>query len=243
MALLYGELAGWFHLLSPPDEYTEEARIFRDLLTEVVPERPARLLELGSGAGCNAFHLKREFVCTLSDVSPGMLEASRSINPECEHVEGDMRTLRLGRTFDAIFVHDAVCYMTTEADLQKAIETAFVHCRPGGAALFAPDYVKETFRPNTTTGGTDGGDRALRFLEWDWDSNPDDSIYVADFVYVLRERGKDVRVVHDRHVEGLFPRATWERLLAESGFQARRASCPGVAEGEIGELFVAVRPA
>ena len=31
---------------------------------------------------------------------------SRSINPECEHVQGDMRTLRLGREFDAVFVHD-----------------------------------------------------------------------------------------------------------------------------------------
>ena len=41
-----------------------------------------------------------------------MLELSRTLNPDCEHLEGDMRTLRLGRTFDAVLIHDAVMYMT-----------------------------------------------------------------------------------------------------------------------------------
>ena len=29
-----------------------------------------------------------------------------------------MRNVRLGRTFDAVFVHDAIMYMTTEVDLR-----------------------------------------------------------------------------------------------------------------------------
>jgi hypothetical protein len=82
-----------------------------------------------------------------------LIEACDRLNPECEHVEGDMRTVRLGRQFDCVFVHDAIVYMATEADLRKAIETAFVQCRPGGAALFAPDHIKENFRPSTGSGG------------------------------------------------------------------------------------------
>jgi len=35
-----------------------------------------------------------------------MLELSRTINPELEHLVGDMRTIRLGRTFDAVLIHD-----------------------------------------------------------------------------------------------------------------------------------------
>jgi hypothetical protein len=38
-------------------------------------------------------------------------------DPECEHLQGDMRELRIDRTFDAVFVHDAIAYMTTEEDL------------------------------------------------------------------------------------------------------------------------------
>ena len=48
-----------------------------------------------------------------------------------------------------LLVHDAVCYMTTPEDLRRAMETAFIHCRPGGVALFCPDYVAETFVPSS----------------------------------------------------------------------------------------------
>ena len=59
---------------------------------------------------------------------------------------------------DAVFVHDAVAYMTTEADLRQVIETAFAHCRPGGIALFIPDHTAENFQPVTDHGGSDGPD-------------------------------------------------------------------------------------
>ena len=65
-----------------------------------------------------------------------------------------MRTVRLGRAFDAVLVHDAVDYMTTEAELGQVIETAFVHCRPGGIAVFVPDHVAETFQAASGGGGS-----------------------------------------------------------------------------------------
>ena len=64
-----------------------------------------------------------------------------------------MRTLRLGRAFDAVLVHDAIDYITTQDDLREVIETAFAHCRPGGIAVFVPDYVKDTFGELTGNGG------------------------------------------------------------------------------------------
>ena len=54
-------------------------------------EAPTRtLLELGSGGGNNASHMKAHFAPTLVDASAGMLDVSRALNPECEHVEGDI---------------------------------------------------------------------------------------------------------------------------------------------------------
>jgi len=74
-----------------------------------------------------------------------MLELSRTINPEVEDVQGDMRTLRLdGRTFDAVFVHDAVSCLLSEDDLRETFGTAFAHLRPGGAAIVEPDITRET---------------------------------------------------------------------------------------------------
>ena len=128
---LYGELAEWWPIFSSPEEYRDEAEFFARALIESCDPAPRRVLELGSGGGNNAFHLKARFAMTLVDQSPHMLAVSQALNPECEHVEGDIRTVRLGRTFDAVFVHDAICHMTTEADLLAVMETAFEHLRAG----------------------------------------------------------------------------------------------------------------
>jgi len=221
MPKLYDELASWWPLLSPPADYEEEAAFYGRTLAAACERPPLTLSELGSGGGNNASHLKARFEMVLVEPSAGMLAVSRALNPECKHVEGDMRTVRLRRQFDGVFVHDTVCYMTTESDLRMAFDTAFVHCKPWGAALFAPDFVRENFRPSTNHRGKDGQTRGLRYLEWTWDQDPSDTTYVADYAYLLWTSDGTVRVEHDRHVEGLFRRADWLRLLSEAGFQAR----------------------
>jgi hypothetical protein len=241
---LYTEFADWFHLLTAPAEYAEEAAFFLRLFTEALGAPPRTLLELGSGGGNMASHYKREVRATLTDLSPQMLALSQRLNPDCEHVRGDMRTVRLGRVFDAVLVHDAVCYLTTEADLRQAMVTAFLHCRPGGAAIFAPDHVRETFVSDTESGGHDGAGRGLRYLLWTWDPDPADNTYVMDFACLLREDGRPTRCVYDRHVCGLFGRATWLRLLEEVGFQptVRPLEHSDVPPGSV-DVFVAVKPA
>ncbi len=216
---LYRDLAVWWPLISPPEEYAEEAAFAATVLnTASIPVHG--VLELGSGGGHNASYLKSSFTMTLADLSPEMLDVSRRLNPECDHHQGDMRTLRLGRTFDAVFVHDAVSYMTSEADLRRAIDTAFVHCRPGGIAVFVPDRIADTFEETTGHGGSDDKDgRAARYLEWTWDPDPADTWILTKYAFLLREADGSVGVVHDTHRTGLFSRDTWLRLLAGAGFE------------------------
>jgi SAM-dependent methyltransferase len=126
---LYTDLASWWPLVSPPGDYADEAAAIVAMLREALGQAPATILELGSGGGNNAFYFKQHARMTLVDLSPGMLEVSRRLNPEAEHLQGDMRSVRLGRTFDAVVMHDAIMYMTTEADLIAALVTAFKHLR------------------------------------------------------------------------------------------------------------------
>ena len=216
---LYSELADWWPLLSRPEDYAEEAAFYVQAMTSASVRPLKAVLELGSGGGNNASHMKRQFDMTLVELSPGMIQVSKRLNPDCEHIQGDMRSVRLGRLFDGVFVHDAVCYMTTPEDLQLAMETAFVHCKPGGVVLFAPDATAETFEPSTDHGGHDGDGRALRYLEWCWDPDPDDMTYTVDYIYALRSEN-DTSIVHDRHIEGLFSRQLWLDLLEAVGFNA-----------------------
>jgi SAM-dependent methyltransferase len=215
---LYTEFADWYPILSSPSDYAEDARIFLDLLTETTGSAPRTLLELGAGAGNTASHYKRVVQATLVDRSSQMLAVSRRQNPECEHVEDDMRSVRLGRVFDAVLVHDAVQYLTTEADLQRTMVTAFEHCRPGGAVLFAPDYTRESFEPATTHGGHDGDGRSMRYLAWIWDPDPTDTTYTVDFAYLFHEIGQPTRSEHEQHLQGLFGRAEWLAHLDQVGF-------------------------
>ena len=151
----------------------------------------------------------------------GMRAVSRTLNPECEHVDGDMRTVRLGRQFDAVFVHDAVV-LHDHANPTCAWRSRPRSCTAGRAA-------RRSLRPTTsarisgrppTHGGPTTLSRGLRYLEWTSDPDPTDTTYVVDYAYLLRTPDGAVRVEHDRHVEGLFSRADWLRLLAEAGFEA-----------------------
>jgi SAM-dependent methyltransferase len=223
---LYSELSEWWPIFSPPDDYREEATFFVRALTQSGDPAPQSVLELGSGGGNSAFHLKKRFAMTLVDLSPHMLAVSRALNPDCEHVEGDIRTVRLGRTFDAVYVYDAICHMTTEADLRSVMQTAFDHLRPGGVALFVPDFVRETFVENTDHGGNDTDRGSVRFLQWTTDPDPRDTNYLVDFAILIRDTQGQTRVVHDRHVYGLFPRPTWRRLLREVGFDLKTIKVP-----------------
>ena len=243
--LLYTDLAPWYHLLTAPEDYDEEATFYWQAFLDAADRPPRTLLELGCGGGNMASHLKQWVACTLTDLSPQMLAQSARLNPDCAHHQGDMRTLRLGYAFDAVFVHDAIVYLTTEDDLRLALETAFAHCRPGGVAIFAPDHLRETFTPDTDHGGHDGEGRGLRYLAWSWDPDPTDTTCVTDYAYLLREDGQPTRCVHDRHIEGVFDRATWLRLLAAVGFApvtVRPLVHSEVEPGSV-EVFVAIRPA
>ena len=238
----YGELAAWWPLISPPEEYAEEAAYAATLLASAaIPVQ--EVLELGSGGGHNAVHLKAIFAMTLVDLSPDMLAVSERLNPDCAHHEGDMRTVRLGRRFDAVFMHDAVDYMVTEDDLRQAVVTAFVHCRPGGVAVLMPDHIAETFVPETDHDGHDGPDgRAVRFLDWSWDPDPADTSTSTEYAFLLRAADGTVEVVHETHRLGLFGRDVWLRLLAEAGFVAEEVTEVTTEDRRPRQVFVAHRP-
>ncbi len=217
--LLYHELSTWWHLLSDPADYAAEATFFHRLIQEHGPKPAKTMLELGSGGGNNAWHLKQHYELTLVDLAPGMIEASRKINPECEHIVGDMRTIRLERTFDVVFVHDAIMYMLTKEDLGKVIGSTCAHCRSGTVVLFAPDCTTETFQPSTKHGGHDSEDRSLRYLEWTYRPWAASNLLHTHFAYLLRE-GERVRCLQDLHEMADYSRGTWLRLLQEHGFEA-----------------------
>jgi SAM-dependent methyltransferase len=239
---LYDDIAEWWPVISPPSEYAEEAALYVEMILASACRQVREVLELGSGGGNNASHMQHAFDMTLVEPADRMREISRKLNPECVHLPGDMRHVRLGRTFDAVFVHDAVMYMTTEDDLRAAFRTVAAHLAPGGVALVAPDATLETFSEATEHGGgEDEGGRRARYLQWTLPPEPGETIHTVHYAFLLREPDGSVRVAHDVHHEGLFPRATWLGLFQEVGLEAKLAR--RTIEGKEYDSFIAVRPA
>lgn len=155
-----------------------------------------------------------------------------------------MRTIRLERTFDAVLVHDAIDYMASEEDLRLAVATAFAHCRDGGVAVFVPDATREIFEPGSDHGGVDGTDgRGVRYLDWVWDPDPNDSWTVTQYVFLLRHDDGAVQVVHEEHRTGLFSEAHWLQTLAGAGFAAEVVTEETTEERTPRRVFVGHRPA
>jgi SAM-dependent methyltransferase len=232
---LYADLADWWPLISPPGEYAAESAYLAGLFPP-----GAEVLDLGSGGGCVALHLSRAgLAVTLVDRSGAMLAASRRLNPGLPHLAGDMRTLRLGRQFDAVLAHDAVDYLTTEDDLALLMATAYEHCRPGGLAVFVPDHLADTFRPGRGHGGggsPDAAGRQASFSESATDPVPGDNWIQVDYEFVLREADGTRRVVTETHRLGAFSRVTWLTRIAEAGFEAAEDQGPAA-------VYPAERPA
>jgi SAM-dependent methyltransferase len=215
---LYQDLAEWWPLISPPEEYAADAAsLARVFAAASLPVR--EVLDLGSGGGHVAMHLKSRLDLTLVDRSAQMLAISRALNPECAHVQGDMLTIRLGRLFDAVLVHDAVDYVSTEYELLLVVQTAYAHCRPGGLAVFAPDHTAQTFRAGTGGGGgSDQAGRQATFRERRSDPDPADEWITVEYEFTLRTADNRVQVVRESHRLGAFRYETWLRVMAAAGF-------------------------
>jgi SAM-dependent methyltransferase len=238
--LLYNELAYLWPVISPPEDYAEEAAHWQRAIRERLGSGRHRLLELGVGGGHNLSHLTAEFDAAAVDISPRMLELSRRLNPSVEHHLGDMRDVRLGQVFDAVLIHDAICYMQTKEDLCAVFTTARAHLRPGGLLLVAPDLVRDSFRPGMKlTWSTQKDGVEVRTEEVVHDADPSDTMVESHFTYTITERGSQ-RVEHDIHVTGLFPIAAWFSLMEEAGFATERIPLPGNGDGCGEQLFSGV---
>ena len=239
--ILYDKLAYLWPVISPPEDYAEEAIHWRQALRRYLGPGSHRILELGVGGGHNLSHLTAEFDATAVDISPKMLELSRRLNPTVEHHLGDMRTFRLpGRIFDAVLIHDAICYMLTEDDLRAAFATARAHLRPGGLLLVAPDLVRDTFRPGMKLRWSTQSDGVeITTEETVRDQDPNDTMVESHFTYTITERGAK-RIERDIHITGLFSLATWTALLEEAGFDTQRIPLPGDGDGCGEHLFCGV---
>ena len=236
---LYGDLAWTWPIISPPENYIEETEQVCQIIREHAQISVKTLLNLGCGGGHNDHTLKRHVEVTGVDLSETMLGLARRLNPEVAYHVGDMRSVRLGQTFDAVTIFDSLAYMLTEDDLRAAFTTTFIHLKPGGVFLTYQENDPNHFEQNRTRHSAHAlGDVEIVLIENTYDPDPADTTFEATFVYLIR-RGGRLEVEIDRHLCGIFPTETLLILLKETGFDLKSLD-ESVAEGCT--MFVGVKP-
>ncbi len=162
--LSYEDLAWTDELFADQSDFEKDVQLYADMINRSADRPPATLLHLGCGAGGHDTCFKKYYSVTGVDLSRGMLTIARARHPELEYIEADMRTVRLGRQYDAVIIPDSIDYMLTEDDLRKAIETANVHLNPGGVLLVVA-HVAERFQNNNFAYTGQRGDVSVTLFE------------------------------------------------------------------------------
>jgi SAM-dependent methyltransferase len=241
---LYHDLCWIWPIVSPPEDYIEETEFFCRVIKKEAEIDVKNLLHLGCGGGRNDFTFQKHFDVTGVDISKEMLKLAKDLNPESAYIQGDMRSIRLGRTFDSVATLDSINYMKNEEELSQLFQTAYEHLNPGGVFLTVVEESRERFKQNRTISSTHSrGKTQITFIENSFDPDPDDDHFEMTFIYLIRDEG-DLDIHTDSHIWGLFKMDTWRQVLKTTGFdvQELKFAHSTFLDDEFLPMFVCLKP-
>jgi len=137
---VFGNYARFYDFIYKEKDYEKECDFLEILFSRYASSSIKDILDLGCGTGGHALLLsQRGYSVVGIDLSDEMLtEARRKSNEySLKFLKRDIRSLDLGRTFDAVISMFAVIsYMTSNHDLISSFRRARKHLNHGGLFIF-----------------------------------------------------------------------------------------------------------
>lgn len=137
--------ANYYDLIYKNKDYNGEVEYILSLLNKYQPNLKS-ILELGCGTGKHALILSEKgYQIDGVDLSDEMISIAydqrqklpQNIASNVQFEQGDLRTVRMGKKYDAIVsLFHVMSYQTSNEDLSAAFATAKAHLKPGGVFLF-----------------------------------------------------------------------------------------------------------
>lgn len=208
-----------FYELVYPEPNDETPMMCRRMFSRYLATPPRSILDIGCGTGRDLDSLSRECPdCRGVDYLREMVEFARATRPHL-HVEvGDMRTVRLGRTFDVILcMGSAFMYALTDADIRRVLDTFVAHSHPGTLLILdinnAVSYLGgEQFQPSSELRVEAPGFTAHAHSTYSFDRRR--QLLVRHRTWTIEGRGE----IEDFCEYRMFFPAELEHLLTERGF-------------------------
>ena len=218
--LMFHRLAPYYDDLVGSKDYRSESRTLESLARRLLRSRGRRWLDVGCGTGRHLSFLRRHFAVTGVEASPEMLRVARDRLPGTRLVLGDMRSFRLGSTFDVVScLYSAIGHLRSERDVAAAFANFARHLAPGGVAIVEPWIDPEEFRagyvhllthrsPSATVARMAFSSRRGRRS-------------AVRYHYLLGRTGHGVEHFEEVDLGLLVPRSRLVELLADAGLSAR----------------------
>jgi SAM-dependent methyltransferase len=205
-------------------DYAGEAAVVHELVQERNPGA-VTLLDVACGTGGHLRHLRQWYSVTGVDLDSSMLDQARAYLPGVALVEGDMRTLRLGATFDAVVcLFSSIGYLRDDAELNAAVAAMAAHLDPGGVLVVDGWVRPDAWRdgdPVQMVVAADGETKVAR-VSHSRRRGRTTSIEMHHLVGT----GDGVQHLVDHHELTLFPPESYEEALRRAGLDAEVTASP-----------------
>ena len=223
---VFGAYAGFYDALYADKDYAAECDFLEEVFASQGIGTGASVLDLGCGTGGHVVPLSvRGYAMTGVDLSAAMIDQAAAKVAEsgvgADLAVGDIRTLELGRTYDAVIsMFAVVSYQLTDADAAAVFATARRHLTAGGVFVFdvwhGPAVLAQRPEVKTKTVATSGGDTITRVAR----PTLDETARTVEVAYDVTRTSGGVVVERtaEAHTVRYFFADELRRLLDEAGF-------------------------
>lgn len=231
---VFGAYSHYYNLLYKDKDYAGEAEYVNSLIKKHDPVAKS-ILDLGCGTGRHDLLLAGlGYEITGVDMSEEMLAVANAQLESCSSqpstlnfVQGDIRSIRLGRTFDVVIsLFHVMSYQVTNAGLAAAFATARAHLKPGGIFIFDVWYGPAvlTDRPAVRVKRLEDEEIAVNRIA-EPVMHPNDNLVDVNYHVFVRDKNSDaVEELRETHRMRYLFRPEVELLLREAGLSIAEAS-------------------
>lgn len=200
-----GEIADLYDFvhMSRGKDYTLEADTVLEVAARSLVD-PRSVLDVACGTGHHLAVLARTVPRAVGfDLSEDMCGRAASTYPHLTFRVGDMRSIRLGETFDLVTcLFSAIGHMATVAELTEALVTMREHLAPGGVCIVDPWWAPEQFLDGHVSSFTGRiGDATVTRVSHS-SAKEGRSIVAVDYLVTSPDAG--TRHLHETHEISMF---------------------------------------
>jgi SAM-dependent methyltransferase len=220
------DYAAAYDALYHDKDYAAECDLIEGVFRSNASNPVKRVLDLGCGTGSHAVRLaERGYTVVGVDRSEDMLARARQRSAYVQFSRGDITSVDVGQTFDAVLIMFAVLgYLTDNADIRAALAGARRHLRPGGVLFadvwYGPAVLAQRPSERVKVIDTPSGGRVIRAASSELDTRRDRCI--VQYQLWRLDGGKLTAEVREAHPMRYFFEPELQMFLSDAGFDLLR---------------------